>query len=124
MILEQCKGVHCVDLGESFQTHIFLQNFVSIQPRTSPVKFAASRDVTVTVRPGLQRDLASLPVGGPPVADSAKDAEKEPARSRRGAFDSQLSGPLLQFYVLADLAVPLAPSGPRMPLELAFLFKN
>ena len=21
-ILEQCKGVHCVDLGESFQTHI------------------------------------------------------------------------------------------------------
>ena len=34
--------MHCVDLGESFQTHIFLQNFVSIQPRTSPVKFAAS----------------------------------------------------------------------------------
>ena len=42
MILEQCKGVHCVDLGESFQTHIYLQNFVSIQPRTSPVKFARS----------------------------------------------------------------------------------
>ena len=42
MILEQCKGVHCVDLDESFQTHIYLQNFVSIQLRTSPVKFAAS----------------------------------------------------------------------------------
>ena len=68
--MEQCKGVHCVDLGESFQTHviatvvcsnfhfsvslhvpfsqssfqthIYLQNFVSIQPRKSPVKFAAS----------------------------------------------------------------------------------
>ena len=40
MILELCKGVHCVDLGESFQTHIFLQNLASIQPRTSPVKFA------------------------------------------------------------------------------------
>ena len=40
MILEQCKGVHCVDLGESFQTHIYLQNLASIQPRTSPVKFA------------------------------------------------------------------------------------
>ena len=39
MILELCKGVHCVDLGESFQTHIFLQNLASIQPRTSPVKF-------------------------------------------------------------------------------------
>ena len=40
MILELCKGVHCVDLGESFQTHIYLQNVASIQPRTSPVKFA------------------------------------------------------------------------------------
>ena len=40
MILEQCKGVRCVDLGESFPTHIFLQNFFSIQPRTSLVKFA------------------------------------------------------------------------------------
>ena len=42
LFLELCKRVHCVDLGESFQTHIYLQNFVSIQPRTSPVKFAAS----------------------------------------------------------------------------------
>ena len=38
VILELCKGVHCVDLGESFQTHIYLQNLVSIQPRTSPLK--------------------------------------------------------------------------------------
>ena len=37
---ELCKGVHCADLGESFQTHIYLQNLASIQPRTSPVKFA------------------------------------------------------------------------------------
>ena len=41
-IAELCKGVHCVDLGESFQTHIFLQNLASIQPRTSPFKFARS----------------------------------------------------------------------------------
>ena len=41
-IAELCKGVHCVDLGESFQTHIYLQNFASIQPRTSPLKFARS----------------------------------------------------------------------------------
>ena len=40
---EQCKGAHCVDLGESFQTHIYLQNLASIQPyspssfRTPPV---------------------------------------------------------------------------------------
>ena len=38
-IRERCKGVHCVDLGESFQTHIYLQILVSIQPRTSPPKF-------------------------------------------------------------------------------------
>ena len=44
MFLELCKGVHCVDLGESFQTHIYLQNLASIQPRTSPLKFAASRE--------------------------------------------------------------------------------
>ena len=28
-IRERCKGVHCVDLAESFQTHIFLQNLTS-----------------------------------------------------------------------------------------------
>ena len=42
MILEQCKGVHWVDLGESFQTHIFLQNLASIQPRMGPKKFESS----------------------------------------------------------------------------------
>ena len=42
MILELCTGVHCVDLGESFQTHSFLSNLASIQPRTNPLKFAAS----------------------------------------------------------------------------------
>ena len=34
---KRCKRVHCVDLGESFQTHIYLQDLVSIQPRTSPL---------------------------------------------------------------------------------------
>ena len=34
--------MHCVDLGKSFPTHIFLQNLASIQRRTSPVKFARS----------------------------------------------------------------------------------
>ena len=30
-----------MDLGESFtQTHVYLQNLASIQPRTSPLKFA------------------------------------------------------------------------------------
>ena len=34
--------MHCVDLGEIFPTNIYLQNLASIQPRTSPVKFARS----------------------------------------------------------------------------------
>ena len=38
-IRERCKGVHCVDLDESFPTSIYLQNLASIQPRTSPKKF-------------------------------------------------------------------------------------
>ena len=41
-IPKRCKRVHCVDLGESFPTHIFLQNLASIQKRTSLVKFARS----------------------------------------------------------------------------------
>ena len=41
-IAELCKGVHYVDLDETFQTHICLQKLASKQPRTSPVKFARS----------------------------------------------------------------------------------
>ena len=41
-IPKRCKGVQCVDLGESFPTSIYLQNLASIQPRTSLVKFARS----------------------------------------------------------------------------------
>ena len=40
VVLERCEGVHCVDLGESFPTHIYVQNLASIQSRTSSPKFA------------------------------------------------------------------------------------
>ena len=36
---ERCKGVYCIDLGESFPTSIWLQKSASIQPRTSLPKF-------------------------------------------------------------------------------------
>ena len=39
-IPKRCKGVHYVDLGESFPTSIYLQKLASIQPRTSGSKFA------------------------------------------------------------------------------------
>ena len=38
-IPKRCKGVHCVDLGESFPTRIYLQKSASIQPRTSSFNF-------------------------------------------------------------------------------------
>ena len=41
------RGVDCVDLGESFPMSIYLKHFVSIQRRTSLVKFA--RAVTTGV---------------------------------------------------------------------------
>ena len=40
---ERCEGAYCVDLGERFPTHIWLQSSASIQRRTSPVKFARSK---------------------------------------------------------------------------------
>jgi hypothetical protein len=44
-IRERCKGVHCVDLGESFPTTIYLQKSASIQPRTSPSKFGGKYSI-------------------------------------------------------------------------------
>ena len=47
-IPKRCKGVHCVGLGESFPTSIYLQKSASIQPRTSHLIFiilSASRDL-------------------------------------------------------------------------------
>ena len=41
VILELCKGMHCVDLGESFQTHIlnyFLENFGFDTAENEPCK--------------------------------------------------------------------------------------
>ena len=54
-----------VEFGESFQTHIYLQNLVSIQPRTSPVKFAASprRADAREVRRAEAGQPARLPAG-------------------------------------------------------------
>ena len=48
--------VNYVDLYESFQTHIYLQNLVSIQPRTSPPRFDRGNDGAC-----LRRLTARLP---------------------------------------------------------------
>ena len=56
-IRERCKGVHCVDLGESFPTRIHLQKSASIQPRTSPSKFGGQYSILFT---GVLTHLASV----------------------------------------------------------------
>ena len=45
-------------------THIYLQNLASIQPRTSPLKFAASRDAHLASR-DISRHSPDLRVGIP-----------------------------------------------------------
>ena len=60
VILELCKGVHCVDLGERFPTHIYLQNFALIQPRTSRLKFAHSGQINRAAKSTAQAMAASF----------------------------------------------------------------
>ena len=93
-ILGQCKGVHCVDLSESFQTHIYLQNFVSIQPRTSPVKFAASRDAIPSE-------------GAPPRHGAALRPRRRAARALGGAGALARGGRGDEHHPAARAAVPL-----------------
>jgi len=57
-IRKRCKGVHCVDLGESFPTSIYLQKSASIQPRTSPSKFGEKFNSLFTSL--LSLELASI----------------------------------------------------------------
>ena len=69
--------MHCVDLGESFQTHIYLQHLASIQPRTSPLKFARSSGAADLGLQDVLRVLEELVEVGPEVrlaADEARDA--------------------------------------------------
>ena len=54
-IRKRCKGVHCVDLGESFPTSIYLQNLASIQPRTSLLKFEGGGFSAPVIRTPLQQ---------------------------------------------------------------------
>ena len=69
--------MYFVDLGESFPTHIFFQNLASIQPRTSPVKFAEAI--------GGGDDAPAAPrAAAPPKA--AKTAAKKAAESTELVF--------------------------------------
>ena len=50
MILEQCKGVHCVDLGESFQNAYFLAKFGFDTAENEPSKVCRIHSGEVRLR--------------------------------------------------------------------------
>ena len=63
--------MHCVDLGESFQMHIYVQNLVLIQPRTNPVKFARSSIPQTAAKATSAGNYAdSLAAAGSSLAES------------------------------------------------------
>ena len=68
--------MHCVDLGESFPTHSYLQNLASIQPRTSPLKFAGSLRSQGPEEPTVDADLLGDLAGD--VADFMRAARQAP----------------------------------------------
>ena len=76
------RGVHCVDLDESFQTHIYLQNLASIQPRTSPLKFVGSRDAAAPARDALSLDSSPIDTRliDEPFGSAAARLTDEPTR--------------------------------------------
>ena len=91
---KECIGV---DLGESFQTHIFLQNLASIQPRTSPVE-VCPMDLPNSHAPPLEPGEASF----------------EPAAARAAfpsaAFGAAFPSAALSFAGRAAAARPSAPA--------------
>ena len=111
MILELCKAVHCVDLDESFETHIYLENFFSIQPRTSPVKFAERRVLqpagrSAPLAPGpVPDEEPGILIGGRVVPARLPGLLRQHAAVLRRVPEAEL-GPELGGAVLADSQVP------------------
>ena len=64
------KDATLVELEKSCRTHIFLQNFVLIQPRTSPVKFACRR----AANPGAYATMPAAATWARPLASASRDA--------------------------------------------------
>ena len=110
MILEQCKGVHCVDLGESFQTHIFLQNLASMQPleralerliEDDPATAPATMDRGSRVRGGGPYGAAALR-GDPGSGGSDTTKQGHPTGLGTDAANFSAPGPAEPVTVTPD----------------------
>ena len=89
MILELCKGLHCVDLSESFQTHTYSQKLVLIQPRTSPVNFARSLSQSLSPAPILERPRAEWDLVEVRAEAEAR-GQRRPGEGHRAALRRRL----------------------------------
>ena len=80
------KHANLVDLGESFPTSIYLQNLVSIQPRTSPSKFGGKLFNLIQSCPKSAASLHQLrrPSGLDNLETSGFDSFEASARSEWG----------------------------------------
>ena len=103
---KRCKGVHCVDLGESFPTHILLQNLASIQLRTNLSSLPAPRvqipqvmmqqqsaaaptspdQSQTTPSTSLDADLASTMATADPAGTFQHQGRRDPPGTRQGAY--------------------------------------
>ena len=95
------KDANLVELEKCCQTHIFLQNFVLIQPRTSPPKICKNLQILLVrhpaaFSPSLATDHAGgAGFGGPGV----------PTSTRASNIGSYLSLPVLSSFPVGVLRV-------------------
>ena len=83
------KDANLVELEKCCQTHIFLQNFVLIQPRTSPLKiYEILQNLPILLTLTRLEEVLAIPVGRVLVAVVQGEAEGEP----RAGGDLRRSG--------------------------------
>ena len=93
---KRCKRLHCVDLGESFPTIIYLQKSASIQPRTSPSKFGGKIFNIIHSCPclGAMPDLDAARAGAAVVPGAWALREGSRARATPSSLASTQSSPI------------------------------
>ena len=98
--LQKFQLDNLVDFEKCSQTHIFLHNFVLMQPRTSLPK------IYKFLKKNFFKQVQNLPIGPPrPAPDSAAAARAEPGAAR-GAGEAPARRP-------PEQAQPLRPRRPR-----------
>ena len=80
------KDANLVELEKCCQTHIFLQNFVLVQPRTSPSKICKILPILITLTPNPRHRLRKTPTvdeGRGPGGEAEAHPAAGPGRRNR-----------------------------------------